>query len=147
MRQSHALSDMQIKVRIVPRRLRWPESGTSIAWTKAHDCASAFDNLIRTVDIACAEVEEDPDISPAAIARHRAEIFDEATRKLANFAAFAVAERAMTKEIAAVEGLNYPDPKQSQMHEKLMQGLRDLREGLAATGRLLQERVRERASV
>ena len=44
---NHKLTDTEIKVGIVPRRLRWPAPGTNNAWTKAHDCVDA----LQTCDI------------------------------------------------------------------------------------------------
>ncbi len=68
-------------------------------------------------------------------------------RKLANFAAFEIAEKVLTKDIEALERLHARDAEKSQMHEKLTQALRDLREGPSGN-RTLHERckVRERVS-
>ena len=44
---NHKLTDTEVKVGIVPRRLRWPAPGTNNAWTKAHDCVDA----LQTCDI------------------------------------------------------------------------------------------------
>ena len=30
----HRLTENEIRVRIVPTHLRWPERGTTVAWTK-----------------------------------------------------------------------------------------------------------------
>jgi hypothetical protein len=39
---THKLSETQIKVCIVPKRVRWPAPSTNIAWTKAHACVDAL---------------------------------------------------------------------------------------------------------
>ena len=47
------LTDTAIQMRVVPTRLRWPETGTTTAWTKAHDCVNALQKLVRNVDLGC----------------------------------------------------------------------------------------------
>ena len=44
------LTDTEIAIRIVPKRLRWPEAGRTAAWTKAHDCVDALrlESVIQT---------------------------------------------------------------------------------------------------
>ena len=88
------LTDNEIRIRIVPTHLRWPDAGTSAVWTKAHDCVYALQDLIRSVDVACMKARQDRELSAGGIAR-RAEICDQALSKLVNFRAFEIAEKAM----------------------------------------------------
>ncbi len=141
------LSDIQIAARIVPTHLRWPERGTTNAWTKAHDCVDALKDLIRDVDVSCVEAEQNPDLSASAIARRRAELGDQTLSKLVNFRSFEVAEKAMTESIDALERLSDLDPGQALMHQKLMTALKDLREGIEATRRMLLERCKMREGI
>jgi len=146
---THKLTETEIAIRIVPKRLRWPEAGTTIAWTSAHACVDALRDLIRKVDQACIEAEQNKELSAAGIGRRRAEICDQALRKLANLAAFEIAEKALTENFDALERLSNPNPEQAKTHDKLKHALRDLREGVEATRRTVLERckVRERATV
>jgi hypothetical protein len=102
----HKLIDTQIAICIVPKRVRWPQRNTSVAWTKAHASVDAFQDLVRSVDIACVEAEEDSELSANGIARRRAEICDQALRKLASFRSFEIAEKALTENIDALERLS-----------------------------------------
>jgi hypothetical protein len=143
------LTDTEIAIRIVPKRLRWPEAGTTTAWTRAHACVDTLRDLIRKVDQACIEAEQNRELSAGGIGRRRAEICDQALRKLVNFAAFEIAEKALTENFDALERLTDPNPQDAQMHDTLKQALRDLRGGVEATRRMVLERckVREPASV
>ncbi len=138
------LSDIQIAARIVPTHLRWPHRGTTTAWNAAHASVDALKELVRNVDIACAEVEQDRELSAGAIARQRAEICDRALIQLANFRSSEVAERALSEGIGSLEKLSYRDQHQVQMHQKLMKALADLHEGVEATKRLVRERCKMR---
>lgn len=140
--ETHKLSDIQIKVCIAPKRVRWPESGTSITWTKAHDCVDALQDLVHNVDLDCVHAEQDKELSAGAIRRRRADLCNQTIRELVNFRPFEVAEKAVTDNISALESLRERDPQQVQMHQKLTQALRDLREGIEATKRMVQERCR-----
>jgi hypothetical protein len=140
--ETHKLSDIQIKVRIVPKRVRWPESGSSDAWTKGHNCVDALQDLVRSLDTDCVEVEHNRDISADAISRRRAELCDQALRNLVHFPAFELAEKALAENIVALERLNARNPEQVQMLQKLTQALNDLREGIAATRRMVLERCK-----
>jgi hypothetical protein len=146
---TNKITDTEIAIRVVPRHLRWPEARTNIAWMKAHACVDALRDLIRNVDFRCLEAEQNRELSAGGIGRRRTEICDQALRKLANFAAFEIAEKALTENFDALERLCDPDPQDAQMRDKLKQALRDLREGMEATRRMVQERcrVRETASV
>ncbi len=65
---AHRLTDTEIAIRIVPKRLRWPQAGTTITWTKAHACVNALQDLIRKVDQACIEAEQNRELSAGASA-------------------------------------------------------------------------------
>ena len=144
---THKFSDIQIKAYIVPRRLRWPESGSSLTWTRAHDCVDALQALVRGVDVACVEAEQDRELSAGRIVRRRAELGDQVLRKLVNFRPFGIAEQALSENIVALERLSQRDPEQIQMLDKSKQALVDLREGIEATRRAVLERCRMRERV
>jgi hypothetical protein len=146
---SQKLSENQINIRIVPKRVRWPEASFATTWAMAHGCVDALQELVRNVDADCLQVEQNKDLSASAIRRHRSEICDKAMAKLASFQRFDVAEKAMVDNIDLLERLSDPDPQRAQVRDKLKEALRDLREGVEATRRLAQERckVRERLSV
>ena len=146
---SQRLTENQISISIVPRSFRWPQSGTSVAWTTAHHCVNALKHFVRKVDFACAEVEEDRKLSTSAIAGRRSEICEQALKQLLNFGAFETAEKALMESIEALEALGHRDAEQVRMLEMSKQALTDLREGIPATQRMLQERcrVRERGTV
>ncbi len=138
----------EIATRIVPKHLRWPESGTSIAWTKAHDCVDALQDFVRKVDRDCTRAEENKELSATAIRRRRAELCEQALRKLTDFRPFDIAEKALIESLNALGRLSAPDAQQSRIQEALTKALTDLREGIEATRRMVLERckVRERVS-
>jgi hypothetical protein len=143
------MTDIEVAIRIVPTHLRWPQSGTSLVWTKAHGCVAALQNLVRSVDVACCDVERDRELSAAAINRRRAEIFDRTKLKLANFRPFETAEKALSADIAALDRLSERTPQQVKSHQQLTKAIGELREGLHATTRAVAERckIRERVPV
>jgi hypothetical protein len=145
--ETHKLSDIQIKVRIVPKRLRWPESGTSVPWTTAHRCVDALQDLGRNVDRSCSEAEQDSELGVSGIARRRTELCEQALIQLANFRPFEIAERALSESIGSLERLNDRNPAQVQMLQKLKQALTDLREGIPATQQMVRERCKVRDGV
>ncbi len=63
---------------------------------KAHDCVDALQALVRTIDVACIQAEQDRELSAGGIARRRAELSDQALRKLENFPPFEVAQKALS---------------------------------------------------
>jgi hypothetical protein len=101
------------------------------------------------VDFRCCEAEQDRELFAGGLSRRRAEIYDQAMITLAHFKPFAIAEKALIENIDVLERLSDRDPEQIQMHQKLKQGLRELKEGVEATKRMVLERcrVRESASV
>ncbi len=145
---ANKLSDLQIAITVVPMRTRWPESGTSVAWTKAHDCVDSLQEFVRKVDRDCLQAEQNEELSVEAIRRRRAEIYDRAMLKLTNFGPFQIAEKAVSDTINSLERLSNLNSEQAQMLEALKRMLGDLEEGISATQRMLQERcrVRERVS-
>ncbi len=140
-------TEVEVAIRIVPTLLRWPQHGTSVAWTAAHDCVNACRQLVRSVDISCVEAEQNPQMSANDVARCRAEVCEQSLRKLVTFRPLELAEEALKEEINALERLSILNPRQVEMHGKLKQAVRDIREGVAATGRALQERCRVREHV
>lgn len=144
---THKLSDTEIQVRVVPMRLRWPETGTTIAWTKAHDCVDALRDLVRNVDLGCLEAEQNRELSAGVIARRRSELCNQAMTKLASFTPFQIAEKAVTENIYLLDRLTDRDSKEAQMHQKLTKALDDLRKGVAATERAVIERCQMRADM
>jgi hypothetical protein len=75
--------------------MRFLESNSATGLAGAHDCVDALQDLVRDVDLACLQVEENKDFSSDAIRRRRVEICEKAMTKLANFKAFRVAEMAL----------------------------------------------------
>ena len=142
---SKRLTDTAIKVCIVPGRLRWPPPGTDIAWTKAHDCVDALQNLVRKVDLACLEAEQDRESSASSIARRRTEVCDKAMAELVSFRLFQIAEKVVTEKIDLLERRTGVDAQQAQMQQNLTRVLADLREGVEATKRMVKERCKMRA--
>ncbi len=142
----HKMSETEIAIRIVPKRVRWPEPSAGNIWAAAHRCVDAWHDLVRKIDADCAEVEEDPQLSANGIARRRAEICDQALRKLVNSRPFDSAETTLTSEIDALDRLTAPNAQQSQMHQNMTKALADLREGIEATRRLILDRCRVRES-
>ncbi len=138
------LSDSELNIRICPGRARWPEPSAGSTWETAHRCVHALQNLVRGVDNACGEVETDEELSAPAIARRRSEICDQSLRKLLNFAAFEIAEKALARDIDALDRLNDRNPRQAQSLQKLTKALADLREGIEATKRMVLERCKKR---
>jgi hypothetical protein len=143
------LSENLISISIVPKRVRWPEPGVAAVWTKANECVDALQDLVRKTDIDCLQIEQNAEFSTDAIRKRRSEICDQAMAKLVSFKTFGTAEKALINDIELLNGLSVRSPEQVQMHAKLKQAIQDLREGVEATRRMLQERckVRERASV
>ena len=140
------MTDTEIKVRIVPKRLRWPAPGADVAWTKAHDCVDALQDLVRKVDLGCLEAEQDRKSSASSIARRRTEVCDKAMTELVSFRLFQIAERAMAENIDLLERRTCVDAQQAQMQQNLTKALADLREGVEATKRMVLERCKMRQS-
>ncbi len=134
------LTELEIKARIIPTHLRWPKPGTSKTWTMAHACVDALQALVRSVDTHCFEAANGGELSASGIARRRTELCDEALAKLVNFTPFEVAEKALSDDIVALERLSRRDSQQVQMHENLTKALQDIREGIAATQRMVLDR-------
>jgi hypothetical protein len=146
---SQRLSENLINICIVPKRVRWPEPSTASAWARAHDCVDALQHVVRDADVQCLQVEENKEFSSDAIRRHRAQICDKTMTKLNSLKAFHIAEKALLDNIDLLERLSELDSQQAQMHEKLKNAVRDLREGVEATRRmaLVRCKVRQLASV
>ncbi len=95
--QPQRLREIQIKVRIVPKRVLWPEGRSNPVWVKAHGCVDALEELVRNVDSDCLQAEQSKELTASAIRRRRAEISDHALEKLVNFPAFEIAEKELKK--------------------------------------------------
>jgi hypothetical protein len=112
---AHKFTDIEIQARIVATRLRWPESGTTIAWSRLHECVDALHGLARMVDLHCTESEQNGDLSQAGIVRRRTEVGRQALSELASFKAFKTAEKAALDNIEHLEGkmIDLPQPPSS----------------------------------
>ncbi len=137
---SQKLSENLITICIVPNRGRWPERSVGSVWSKAHDCIDAWKNVVRKVD---------SEVSVSATVRQLGAICERTLIQLANFKPFEIAEKALSDNISLLEKLDYRDPQQVQMLKTLTRALKDLREGVEATKRLVRERckVRDRVPV
>jgi hypothetical protein len=82
MMDTHKVSELEIKVRIVPKRARWPEAHVSPAWTKARHCVDMFEELVRDVDCNCLEAEQNKKLSTRELRESRAVICNQAIGKL-----------------------------------------------------------------
>ena len=100
---TNRMSDTEIQMRIVATRVRWPETGTTIAWSRLHDCVDALHGLIQTVHHGCAEAEQNTDFSSAGITRRRTELGRQALTELTNFKPFQIAEKATLENIDYLE--------------------------------------------
>ena len=211
---NHSLTENEIQMRIVATRIRWPETGTTIAWRRLHECVDALRGLVQTVDLHCIEAEQNRDFSAAGIMRRRTQVGQQALTELAQFKPLQLAEKAAQENIEHLEKkmvdlpqpptnvadvalaqeirsyvskqkspidiavksvtdaricgavLNAPPflsglsdaefnlvrerartalhPEQVQMQQSLMKALKELREGVAATKRMLLERCEMR---
>jgi hypothetical protein len=105
-----------------------------------------FEELVRDVDCNCLEAEQNKKLSTRELRESRAVICNQAIGKLVNFAAFEVAERALSENIVALERLSR-NPEQVQMLQKMKQAQRDLQEGIEATRRMILDRCKMREHV
>ncbi len=53
---SRPLTDNEIKIRIVPTHLRWPDATTSEAWNQMHQCVHRLHDFARKLDVQCIQV-------------------------------------------------------------------------------------------
>jgi hypothetical protein len=139
---SQRLSENQIKISILPRRVRWAEPNTAAAWAKAHYCVDALQELVRNVDVECQQVEQNNEFSSDTIRKRRAAICDAALSKLSNFRPLEVAEKALAENVAALERLSNRNQGQVEMHTTLKRALHELPEGVEATKRMVQDGAR-----
>lgn len=136
------LTDTEIKIRIVPTHLRWPEAGTSVIWRRLHECVQQLHEFARATDNDCIEIEQKREFGRNEIERQHTEVGQEALKKLAHFRPFEIAEQTATKEIDALENREALTPQEAQAKQKLMRAVDELRAGIAATQRLLRERCK-----
>ena len=123
---SHRLTDNEIHTCVVATRIRWPETGTTIAWSRLHDCVDALQGLVRTVDLHCAEAEQNHDFSAAGITRRRVELGRQALTELANFKPLQAAEKATLDNIEYLEKkmIDLPQPPTNVADVALAQEIR-----------------------
>lgn len=115
------MTENEIQLRIAAKRLHWPESGTSIACGRLHECVDALHGLVRVVDDNCRRVEQDVDLSPEGMARRRTEFGRQTLKELANFKSFQVAQRAVTNDIDLIEKrMNGLPPAPEKVRDVLM---------------------------
>jgi hypothetical protein len=102
--------------------------------------------LARNVDIQCLEFKAEAPLHQADVSRRKAELALKTMAELDNFNALQIAERAVATEISNISGKTELTPKQREAQRLLATALQDLRAGIAATERLVQERcgTRER---
>jgi hypothetical protein len=134
------MTDNEIRIRIVPTHLRWPEPSTGLVWNQMRKCVDLLHGLVRKVDNNCAEVEQKTDISAEEIARRRTARGRQALNELANFKPFRIAEQAAIKDIEFLKNLDTRTPHQAQMYQRMTKALDELRYGIGATERALRER-------
>jgi hypothetical protein len=123
---SHGLTDNEIHTCVVATRIRWPETGTTIAWSRLHDCVDALQDLVRTVGLHCVEAEQNRDFSAAGIMRRRLELGRQALTELANFKPFQAAEKATLDNIDYLEKkmIDLPQPPTNVADVALAQEIR-----------------------
>jgi len=146
--ETHPLSEIAIKVRIVPRRGQLPNAQSSKVWTAVHDCILAYETVVRDVESACMAFERDKDdLSPDAIRRRRSQICEQGLARLVGFRPLEMAEKALTQRISALESLNERNSEQVRSLNQLTQALADLRQGIEATKRTILEICKVRQGV
>ena len=79
-------------------------------------------------------------MSRDSIARRRAELGNQALDELVNFRPFQIAEKAVSQNIDLLEKDRALNPEHAQMQQRLAKAFNELREGVAATKRMLLER-------
>jgi len=112
---SHRLTENEILMRVVAKRLNWLEAGTTIAWSRLHEAVDALHGLCRAVDNNCLQTEQNIDLSPDGVARRRTELGRQALTELASFKAFKTAEKATLNDIEFLEKkmVDLPQPPSS----------------------------------
>lgn len=141
------LTENEIRIRIVPTHLRWPEARTSNAWAQAHGCVRRLHDFVRNLDQQCVQVEQSSKMNSQNRAQQLEALNNRALAKLANFSPLREAERAVASEAEALNKRDETTPQHMKMKERLAGAMEELRDGIAATERLVQERcgTRERA--
>jgi hypothetical protein len=106
------LTEIAIKATICPTRLRWPEARASITWGKLHECVDALHAVVKMVDGACIQAEENPELSVEGIRHRRTELGRKALADLENFKAFQNAEKAALNNLEYLESkmVDLPQP-------------------------------------
>lgn len=120
------LTDIEIRARICPTRLRWPPADTNTGWTALQDCVDALHALAHGLDNNCLAVEQDTDLTPAAIAKRREAAGQQALAELNKFAPFLKAQRTVESNIASLEGrmVDLPQPPANAVEAMLCEEIR-----------------------
>lgn len=104
------LTDIDIKARIVPAAVRWPNDPV-VHWDSLRDAVEAARALLAAVDANCRAIEKDEDLSIDGMRRRRAEIGRQALEELAEFAPVKKAERAVERAVETFEAAMIELPK------------------------------------
>lgn len=120
------VTDTEIAARIVPTMLRWPADAKTIAWDRLRECVDALRGLVYTVNVQCAEAEQDSDLSPEGIVRRRTKIGQKALSELAEFGPLQLAEKAVAANLTALEDrmVELPKPTTNAVDFMLEQEIR-----------------------
>lgn len=87
------MTDIELLAQIIPNSVDWPADDITMAWVKIRECPAPLRNLVKTVDIACSEIEADPDLNPNGI-----------RKKLEAIGLKALEELRVYKPLVAAEG-------------------------------------------
>jgi hypothetical protein len=131
------LTDNEIRVRVVPTRVRWPEPGTDSIWRELHECVDSLHALARWVDKSCTAAESDETLAVAAVREQRAAVCDKALAKLAQFSQFKTVQKTVRDTIAKSHG-----DEQRGQGRPLEKALQEIEGGISAARRMLMERCR-----
>jgi hypothetical protein len=88
--------ELQLKTTITPQQARWPEP-RYVHWQLLHVAADTARSIVAEVLEKIAEIDKDPDLSPAGKARQRAKAAAEAIASLENDKALNHAREAVEK--------------------------------------------------
>jgi hypothetical protein len=140
------LTDNEIRIRIVPTHVRWPEPSSTPAWARLRDCVKALHTFTRKIENESLEIKRMFLLDRDSLVRQHADLASRALQELANFQPLQIAERSVAKELGELNKNPKVAAQQQRDKQILIKALEELRGGIAATERLVQERcgVRER---
>ena len=132
------LTDIEIAARIVPTMLRWPspEAAKTLAWDRLRDCVEELRAMLRALDVACQQIEQDRRLNPQDTKGQRIKLGEKAISELADFKPLHDAESAVSKNIGELE---------TKTQILLRKALDELLEGVNAARRAVVERCQMRA--